>query len=114
MALDVAASEIHKDGTYHLESEGKVLTADELIDYYAGLVEKYPIVSIEDGLGEDDWDGWQKLNSALGSKIQNVGDDLTVTNGVRLQRAIDEKVMNAILIKLNQVGTCPRPSIPFD
>jgi len=82
-----------------------VLTADELIDYYAGLVEKYPIVSIEDGLGEDDWDGWQKLNSALGSKIQNVGDDLTVTNGVRLQRAIDEKVMNAILIKLNQVGT---------
>ena len=105
LALDVAASEIHKDGTYHLESEGKVLTADELIDYYASLVEKYPIVSIEDGLGEDDWDGWQKLNSALGSKIQNVGDDLTVTNGVRLQRAIDEKVMNAILIKLNQVGT---------
>jgi len=105
LALDVAASEIHKDETYHLESEGKVLTADELIDYYAGLVEKYPIVSIEDGLGEDDWDGWQKLNSALGSKIQNVGDDLTVTNGVRLQRAIDEKVMNAILIKLNQVGT---------
>ncbi len=105
LALDVAASEIHKDGTYHLESEGKVLTADELIDYYAGLVEKYPIVSIEDGLGEDDWNGWQKLNSALGSKIQNVGDDLTVTNGVRLQRAIDEKVMNAILIKLNQVGT---------
>ena len=105
LALDVAASEIHKDETYHLESEGKVLTADELIDYYAGLVEKYPIVSIEDGLGEDDWNGWQKLNSALGSKIQNVGDDLTVTNGVRLQRAIDEKVMNAILIKLNQVGT---------
>jgi len=105
LALDVAASEIHKDETYHLESEGKVLTADELIDYYASLVEKYPIVSIEDGLGEDDWDGWQKLNSALGSKIQNVGDDLTVTNGVRLQRAIDEKVMNAILIKLNQVGT---------
>ncbi len=105
LALDVAASEIHKDGTYHLESEGQVLTADELIDYYAGLVEKYPIVSIEDGLGEDDWNGWQKLNSALGSKIQNVGDDLTVTNGVRLQRAIDEKVMNAILIKLNQVGT---------
>jgi enolase len=105
LALDVAASEIHKDETYHLESEGKVLTANELIDYYAGLVEKYPIVSIEDGLGEDDWNGWQKLNSALGSKIQNVGDDLTVTNGVRLQRAIDEKVMNAILIKLNQVGT---------
>ncbi len=105
LALDVAASEIHKDGTYHLESEGKVLTADELIDYYAGLVEKYPIVSIEDGLGEDDWDGWQELNRVLGGKIQNVGDDLTVTNGVRLQRAIDEKVMNAILIKLNQVGT---------
>ena len=105
LALDVAASEIHKDETYHLESEGKVLTADELIDYYAGLVEKYPIVSIEDGLGEDDWDGWQELNRVLGGKIQNVGDDLTVTNGVRLQRAIDEKVMNAILIKLNQVGT---------
>ena len=105
LALDVAASEIHKDETYHLESEGKVLTANELIDYYAGLVEKYPIVSIEDGLGEDDWDGWQELNRVLGGKIQNVGDDLTVTNGVRLQRAIDEKVMNAILIKLNQVGT---------
>ncbi len=105
LTLDVAASEIHKDDVYHLESEGKVLSAEELIDYYGDLVEKYPIVSIEDGLGEDDWDGWQKLNTALGSKIQIVGDDLTVTNGVRLQRAIDEKVMNAILIKLNQVGT---------
>jgi len=105
IALDVAASEIHKNGVYHLESEGKVLSAEELIDYYVDLVEKYPIASIEDGLGEDDWGGWQKLNTALGSEIQIVGDDLTVTNDVRLQRAIDEKVMNAILIKLNQVGT---------
>ncbi|MFQ6607570.1 MAG: phosphopyruvate hydratase [Fidelibacterota bacterium] len=105
LALDVAASEICKDDLYHLKSEGRVLTAEELIGYYSDLVERYPIVSIEDGLAEDDWSGWQKLNTALGSKIQIVGDDLTVTNGVRLQKAIDEKVMNAILIKLNQVGT---------
>jgi enolase len=105
LALDVAASEIYKNGIYHLESEGKALSSEELIDYYTSLVKKYPIVSIEDGLAEDDWEGWQKLNTALGSKVQIVGDDLTVTNTVRLQRAIDEQVMNAILIKLNQVGT---------
>ena len=105
LALDVAASEIYKNGIYHLESEGKALSAEELIDYYTSLVKKYPIVSIEDGLAEDDWEGWKKLNTALGSKVQIVGDDLTVTNTVRLQRAIDEQVMNAILIKLNQVGT---------
>ena len=105
LALDVAASEIYKNGIYHLESEGKALSAEELIDYYISLVKKYPIVSIEDGLAEDDWEGWQKLNTALGSTVQIVGDDLTVTNTVRLQRAIDEQVMNAILIKLNQVGT---------
>ncbi|HIN45760.1 MAG TPA: phosphopyruvate hydratase [Candidatus Marinimicrobia bacterium] len=105
LALDVAASEIYKNGIYHLESERKALSAEELIDYYISLVKKYPIVSIEDGLAEDDWEGWQKLNTALGSKVQIVGDDLTVTNTVRLQRAIDEQVMNAILIKLNQVGT---------
>ena len=105
LALDVAASEIYKNGIYHLESAGKALSSEELIDYYTSLVKKYPIVSIEDGLAEDDWEGWQKLNTALGSKVQIVGDDLTVTNTVRLQRAIDEQVMNAILIKLNQVGT---------
>ena len=105
LALDVAASEIYKNGIYHLESEGKALSSEELIDYYTSLVKKYPIVSIEDGLAEDDWEGWQKLNTALGSKVQIVGDDLTVTNAVRLQRAIDEQVMNAILFKLNQVGT---------
>ena len=105
LALDVAASEIYKNGIYHLESEGKALSSEELIDYYTSLVKKYPIVSIEDGLAEDDWEGWKKLNTALGSKVQIVGDDLTVTNTVRLQRAIDEQVMNAILIKLNQVGT---------
>ncbi|HIM83207.1 MAG TPA: phosphopyruvate hydratase [Candidatus Marinimicrobia bacterium] len=105
LALDVAASEIYKNGIYHLESEEKALSSEELIDYYTSLVKKYPIVSIEDGLAEDDWEGWQKLNTALGSKVQIVGDDLTVTNTVRLQRAIDEQVMNAILIKLNQVGT---------
>ncbi len=105
LALDVAASEIYKNGIYHLESEGKALSSEELIDYYTSLVKKYPIVSIEDGLAEDDWEGWQKLNTALGSKVQNVGDDLTVNNPVRLQRALDEQVMIAILIKLNQVGT---------
>lgn len=105
LALDVAASEIYKNGAYHLDSENKVLSAEELVSYYKDLLNKYPIVSIEDGLDENDWSGWQKMNAELGDSIQIVGDDLTVTNIPRLQQAIDEKSMNAILIKLNQIGT---------
>ena len=105
LALDVAASEIYNNGAYHLDSENKVLSAEEMVSYYKDLLKKYPIVSIEDGLDENDWDGWQKMNAELGNSIQIVGDDLTVTNIPRLQRAIDEKSMNAILIKLNQIGT---------
>jgi len=107
LAVDVAASEIYdkKSGLYHLASENKKLTADEIIDYYGQLIKKYPIISIEDGLDEDDWNGWASQFHQLGNKIQLVGDDLTVTNPHRLQRAIDESSMNAILIKLNQIGT---------
>jgi enolase len=105
LALDAAASEFYIDGAYRLESEDRTLTSDEMVEYFKGLTKKYPIVSIEDGLAENDWEGWEVLNSELGSKIQIVGDDLTVTNIPRLQRAIDEQSMNAILIKLNQIGT---------
>jgi len=104
-ALDPASSEFFVDGKYHLESENRTLSSKEMVDYYAKLVDKYPIVSIEDGLAEDDWNGWKILNAKLGNQIQIVGDDLTVTNITRLQRAIDEKSMNSILIKLNQIGT---------
>ncbi len=104
-ALDPASSEFYKDGKYHLASENRILSSEEMVDYYAKLVDKYPIISIEDGLAEDDWEGWKILNAKLGSQIQIVGDDLTVTNMTRLQRAIDEKSMNSILIKLNQIGT---------
>jgi enolase len=104
-ALDPASSEFFVDGKYHLESENRTLSSEEMVDYYARLVDKYPIVSIEDGLAEDDWEGWKILNSKLGDKIQIVGDDLTVTNITRLQRAIDDNSMNSILIKLNQIGT---------
>ena len=104
-ALDPASSEFFVDGKYRLESENRTLSSDEMVDYYAKLVNKYPIVSIEDGLAEDDWEGWKIMNTKLGDKIQIVGDDLTVTNMARLQRAIDEKSMNSILIKLNQIGT---------
>ncbi|MDP6852518.1 MAG: phosphopyruvate hydratase [Candidatus Marinimicrobia bacterium] len=107
VALDVASSELYNKSTglYELASEGKSLTSSEMIDYYEKLCGNYPIVSIEDGLDENDWEGWQQLHKRLGSKVQLVGDDLTVTNPIRLQRAIDEKSMNAILIKLNQIGT---------
>lgn len=104
-ALDPASSEFFIDGKYRLESENRTLSSEEMVDYYARLVDKYPIISIEDGLAEDDWDGWKIMNAKLGSQIQIVGDDLTVTNITRLQRAIDEKSMNSILIKLNQIGT---------
>ncbi len=107
IAIDVASSEFYNvdSQSYELVSENKSLSSDELIEYYAGLCNQYPIVSIEDGLDENDWEGWQKLNAILGEKVQLVGDDLTVTNPKRLKRAINEKSMNAILIKLNQIGT---------
>jgi enolase len=105
IALDPAMSEIYKDGRYHLAGEGKVLTSDELVAYWARLVNTYPIVSIEDGMAEDDWDGWSALSQELGSKIQLVGDDLFVTNAARLAMGIERKIGNSVLIKLNQIGT---------
>ncbi|MCX6534420.1 MAG: phosphopyruvate hydratase, partial [Actinobacteria bacterium] len=105
IALDPAMSEIYKDGSYHLAGEGKVLTSDELVAYWARLVNTYPIVSIEDGMAEDDWDGWSALSQELGSKVQLVGDDLFVTNAARLAMGIERKIGNSVLIKLNQIGT---------
>jgi len=105
LALDPASSEFYIDGKYRLESENRTLSSKEMVDYYANLISKYPIISLEDGLAEDDWRGWKILNAKLGDKIQIVGDDLTVTNITRLERAIKEKSMNSILIKLNQIGT---------
>ena len=105
LALDVAASELFKDNIYHLHSENKKLKSTEMVNYLNDLVKKYPIISIEDGLHEDDWEGWKQLTKALGQRIQIVGDDLTVTNISRLKHAIDEHSINAILIKLNQIGT---------
>ena len=105
IALDVAASELFNNSLYKLESEGKTYSSDEMINYLKNLVNKYPIVSIEDGLDQSDWEGWKNLNRVLGKNIQIVGDDLTVTNIHRLKRAINEKSMNSILIKLNQIGT---------
>lgn len=105
LALDVAANELYQDGKYVLAGEGVTKTIDEMVDFYAELVEKFPIVSIEDGLFEDDWAGWQKLTARLGNKIQLVGDDLFVTNTERLARGIKEGAANAILIKLNQIGS---------
>jgi len=105
LALDVAASELQHGEKYELKSEGKQLAASELIAWYEELAAKYPIISIEDGLGENDWPGWQALTQRLGGKLQLVGDDLLVTNVERLQRAISEQAGNAILIKPNQIGT---------
>ena len=105
IALDVAASELYADNKYNLYSENKNLDSDGMIKYLVSLVDQYPILSIEDGLHEDDWDGWKNLTYELGNKIQIVGDDLTVTNIKRLNRSIKENSMNTILIKLNQIGT---------
>jgi enolase len=105
IALDPAMSELYKDGNYHLTGEGQVFTSDQLVAWWTSLVNKYPIVSIEDGMAEDDWAGWSSLTKALGSRVQLVGDDLFVTNVKRLQRGIDEKVANSVLIKVNQIGT---------
>ncbi len=105
LALDAASSEFYKDGRYRLESEGKELEADGMIEYLADWVDKYPIVSIEDGLAEDDWDGWRKLTKRLGEKVQLVGDDLFVTDPETIMKGISENVANSVLIKLNQIGT---------
>ncbi|MEL0173538.1 MAG: phosphopyruvate hydratase [bacterium] len=105
LALDVAASELYENGEYNLMSENKAFSSSEMTSYLESLVEKYPIISIEDGLDENDWNGWKKLTKSLGQNVQIVGDDLTVTNITRLQKAIDNKSMNSILIKLNQIGT---------
>ncbi|HSR70571.1 MAG TPA: phosphopyruvate hydratase [Acidobacteriota bacterium] len=105
IGLDVASSEFFKEGRYHLRSENRELSAEELIDYYRELCAKYPIASIEDGLDENDWDGWAKLTARLGERVQLVGDDLFVTNVERLQEGIEKEVANSILIKLNQIGT---------
>lgn len=105
IALDPASSEIFEDGKYNLKGEGKVLTPAEMVDYYANLVEKYPIISIEDGMAEEDWEGWKLITERLGHKIQLVGDDLFVTNTNRLTMGIEREVANSILIKLNQIGT---------
>ncbi|MGA1412377.1 MAG: phosphopyruvate hydratase, partial [Ilumatobacteraceae bacterium] len=105
IALDPAMSEVYKDSRYHLAGENKVLTSDELVDWWSQLVARYPIVSIEDGMAENDWDGWKMLSTALGSQVQLVGDDLFVTNPKRLQMGIDKKTANSVLIKVNQIGT---------
>ncbi len=105
IALDPAMSELYKDGSYHLTGEGKVLSRSEMVAWWASIVDRYPIVSIEDGMAEDDWDGWKELTDAVGSKVQLVGDDLFVTNARRLQMGIDRKVANSVLVKVNQIGT---------
>jgi len=105
LALDPAASEFFRDGSYVLKGEGKTLSAAQLVDLYASWVDRYPIISIEDGMAEDDWDGWKLITDRLGDKIQLVGDDLFVTNVARLEEGIDRGVANSILIKVNQIGT---------
>ncbi len=105
LALDVASTELYKDGKYHFEGEGITRTTEEMIAFYQELTGKYPIVSIEDGLAEDDWEGWKKLTDALGKKVQLVGDDLFVTNTERLAQGIEKGVGNSILVKVNQIGT---------
>ncbi|MBE6066426.1 MAG: phosphopyruvate hydratase [Clostridium lundense] len=105
IALDPASSEIYENGKYNLAGEGKVLTPAEMVEYYAKLVEKYPIISIEDGMAEEDWEGWKLITERLGDKVQLVGDDLFVTNTNRLSTGIEKGVANSILIKLNQIGT---------
>jgi enolase len=105
LALDPAATEFYRDGRYDMQGEGKVLDAAGIVAYYADLVARYPIVAIEDGMAEDDWDGWAHLTRELGGKVQLVGDDLFVTNPTRVRRGIAEHIANAVLIKVNQIGT---------
>lgn len=105
LALDVASSEMYENGKYNFKGERKIYSSEELVNYYCDLVEKYPIISIEDGLSEDDWDGWKLLTEKIGNKVQLVGDDLFVTNYSRLNMGIEKGIANSILIKLNQIGT---------
>jgi enolase len=105
LALDAASTEFFRDGAYHLEGEGKTLTPEQMVGYWADLVKGYPILSIEDGMAEDDWEGWKVLTDALGNKVQLVGDDLFVTNPTRLTTGIERGVANSILVKVNQIGT---------
>ncbi|MHB8379921.1 MAG: phosphopyruvate hydratase [Acidimicrobiales bacterium] len=105
IALDPAASEFYRDGVYHFDGEGRVLSSDELVDYWVDLCSRYPIVSLEDAMAEEDWDGWRSLTERLGTKIQLVGDDIFVTNTTLLQKGIDRGVANSVLVKLNQIGT---------
>lgn len=105
LALDPASTEFYKDGNYHLDGEGRVLDSGEMTAYYQDLVDRYPIISIEDGMAEDDWAGWDALTQAIGDRVQLVGDDLFVTNPVRLAQGIEKGVANAILVKVNQIGT---------
>ena len=105
IALDPAMSELYRDGAYHLTGEGKVFSAPQMVEWWTSLVDRYPIVSIEDGMAENDWSGWAQMTAALGSRIQLVGDDLFVTNTRRLQMGIDQSVANSVLIKVNQIGT---------
>src|SRR5699024_4698780 len=105
LAMDVAASEMYEDGKYNFKGEGVVRTVDEMVDWYEDMVEKYPIVSIEDGLDENDWEGWKVLTDRLGDKVQLVGDDLFVTNTEKLAQGIEKGIGNSILIKVNQIGT---------
>ncbi len=105
IALDPAASEVYKDGKYHLEGDGKILSSDEMVSYWVDWINNYPIVSLEDGLAEDDWDAWKNITDQVGSRCQLVGDDLFVTNTKRLQMGIDRGVANSILVKVNQIGS---------
>ena len=105
IALDPAATELWRDGAYHLPGEGLIMSGDEMVEWWAGLCDRHPIVSIEDGMAEEDWDGWAALTRALGSRVQLVGDDLFVTNGDRLARGIAAGVANSVLVKVNQIGT---------
>ena len=105
LALDVASTEFYRDGKYHLEGEGKTLSSADMVKYLDDLVSRYPIISIEDGMAEDDWDGWKALTDAIGSRVQLVGDDLFVTNPERLRQGIEKGVANSILVKVNQIGT---------
>jgi enolase len=105
LAMDPAASEFFRDGAYHLEGEGRTLSSEEMVDLWADLVERYPIVSIEDGLDEGDWDGWKLLTQRLGEQVQLVGDDLLVTNPAFVRRGIEERAANSVLVKVNQIGS---------
>jgi enolase len=105
LAMDPACTEIYEDGKYHLAKENRALSSAEMVDYWAEIANKYPLISLEDGLSEDDWDGWKLLQEKIGDRVQLVGDDLLVTNVERLKRGIEEQAANSILIKLNQIGT---------